>query len=380
MGAAQFTTTRDGIEYDLMPDYSDRVPDQGQHERTQIALVDWGNVEAFKRAILPDVRIGENLGQSLDLSCFGSGNPALSPRVALHRLKPQQHPNTINKVLRLYAMEADVVEGLGYPNKSAFGEFEFRSRSSTSAKANQGRAFVRVVWKTLPFTVEVPDEVTNAAANSELLRWCHIKTSYAGQNLELTGTQLHFINQVNGAIPGVPLAAGAVVRPLPERPRKPVLDTHLTITWRMVPRVPHAATLHQGRVNFEAVTTANLPENIIFRRNLLRGTLLYMVAEISDPYRTVTGTAVADITYHFLYRDNQDTPRSYGVGHNFALSPANAAWLRVAKPVPNPAAGNPGQPQQLGPTGDSPWPMGHNLHDYFTFLNLFRMDGDMLAA
>ena len=151
-----FRTQRDSIAYDMLSDYSERIPEKGQIERVQLCTVDWSDTENFKRAILPYVYIGDPDSTALDLSVYGSNVAAAVPRLRLHRLKPQEHPNVIGKGHRLYAMEADVVRADGYPHKDGFGELVFRSLSSTNL---QGKAVVKVVWKSLPFRVDVPDEL-----------------------------------------------------------------------------------------------------------------------------------------------------------------------------------------------------------------------------
>lgn len=368
---AHFTTTRDSISYDMMPDYRESYA-EGHYTREQICLVPWSQKAAFLRAILPQVSVDESTTvETLTLSPFGAtaGDIATVPRRRLLRKNPQVHPNDSY----MFASDYEVLNGGGFPVKDTDGQYAFKTWAGTSAGGTtDGKCMIRVTWKTLPYRVDISDAAANAVGASELMRYCSLKMSYAGQNLEVQPgrSPLRLFSPVqvvqNGSV--VELPAADLNQSLTVNIRKPIAETHVAVTWHYVPVIPHAAQMMQGLVNQTSLT----PPSIIHRRPWRIGTLLYLSPEISPEFYTYEGTKVVNITYHLLHRD---FGRGMPFGHNFLFSHTVQQFVRIAR-----ALGG------EGPTGAQPWPGtridanfnvtgGGNAHDYAELLNLFRVDG-----
>jgi hypothetical protein len=366
-----FTTTRDNISYHMMPDYRESYA-EGHFTREQVCLVDWNLKDNFLSAILPQVRIDDTVEiEDLALHVYGApaGKRATSKRLKLERKNPQVHPNDET----MFAADYEVLQGVGYPVKDSDSQFAFKTLTGSGLSTTYGKSLIKVVWKTLPYRVDISDAATNAIGASELIRYCSVKTSYAGQNLEIPPgrTPLEMTN-INGTRFAPP-------RPLPFNIRRPFSEVHVMITWHYVPVVPNAARFYQGRVNETAVTNPSP----VYRGTFRRGCLLYLNPEVSEEYYTFGDSSgarrVVNITYHFLWRDNDiDAGNEASLGHNFMFSPAEGRMLRVCRGVF--VGGN-----LTFPIGDVPWPTnrpfgaaglreGGNIHDYVEMHNLFRVD------
>lgn len=366
---ARFVTTRSNVSYDMLPEFSESCPEAGQLERVQDCYVAWSQKDNFLKAILPDVLVdngghGGLTGETLVLNAYREMNPVTgnlavttSLRKQLLRFAPQKHPN----VGHLYAMAA-TVEPLGYPVENG-GILQVKQSGNID-----GAARVRVTWKSLPFAVDVTDGIANASTGSEFLRWCSIKTSFAGQNLEVPGTRLELYDPITGIF----------LRQLPTGLRKTFAESHIMVKWHMVPLVPNAAHLMAGRVNLTAFNTpaASGATHQVFRQGFRRGTLLYLSYECSEPYTTIGGNRVFDICYHFLHRDNMNGWRAWGTGHNFLFSAIENAWVRAG--IAANFVGGGGGLQF--PIQDNPHDAGKNIADYMELTNLWKIDDNVITV
>lgn len=352
----------------MRPDYHEYYA-EGHFTREQVCRVAWHDRDAFLEAIMPDVQIDKSITvETMQIGLFGGtvgqGQLAAVDRYFLKRLDPEPYPGNNSNPQNLYAVDYEVLEAAGYPKKMPDGTFGAGSWSLDSTGNQQGNAFIKVTWKTLPYRLDISDPATNQATVSELARYCTIKTSYAGQNLELIGSPLRKMR-----FDGTP--ATNPPSPFPFTIRRPFPESHIQITWWMVPVIPQCIPVYEGRVNS---TTITFPEsgNRLFRASYRPGTMLFLTAEVSEPYYTFGGTRVVNLTYHFLRRDNQAGPRNFGIGHNFLFSGGDRQFYRAA--FPNFVAGN-----YVGPTNDNPWPPNQNIHDYVEMNNLWKIDADSIT-
>ncbi len=340
-----FTTTRGNVDYDLMPQYREMYA-EGHFAIEQIAIVDWNDKDRFLSGVMPDVAVGQDLGEVLNLHLYGSvaGSLATSVRKELRRYDPQSHPN----YQKMIATDYEVLNPLGYPKEEG-GEFVTRSHS-----APDGKCLIRLTWKALPYLL---GSDASANANSEILRYCSIKTSYAGQNLEIPFSRVQRQNQFsfftdfgteNGLVQNVNL-------------RRPFSEVHVAITWHYAPKLPRAATMFMGRVNQAALSV----QNGVYQQTFRPGTLLYLNAEVSEQFYTFSMQRVVNITYHFLWRDYG---LNFGVGHNHFFNAFTWRNARTAVKIGG-----------VGPVQDAPWPAGKNLFDYVDMINLFKIDSDTIT-
>jgi hypothetical protein len=373
------------VKYTFGAEYTEHYPTDGS-PRTfyTTARVKWEDKDAFLAAILPDVYLGnEDAGQVLTLTPYSidtNGNdarpigPHRYPRRRCFRLPPEQHPFRRG----VYAVDASVLRGEGYissagrdrgqqqpvegrqflpphwPHFKTQRAAEVWPQETVVPEGNEedvphqqdvpavasydGYVMIGIVWKDLPYeTLLIEDdlnspnagqylswEASNTKVNQseycELSRYCIIRPSVRGSHLPIPSQQAVFIND-NGQI----LKNNSNI-PVKLAEAQPFFVPAMTfsVVWKMVPRVPRAATLLQGCCNevddlwsIGIYEEAGPPEV---------GTLMYLGYELSDPYRTVTDRRVVDITYNFGYRPSGSGPYR---GWNSTYCPTIRDFARI---------------------------------------------------
>lgn len=391
-----FITTRgprlggDPIRYTMTADLAEQYHTDGS-PRTfySVCRVRAADKKAFLESILPDVAEGsQRLDRVLRIDAYPVENANYYLQ-SLTRYTPQQHP--IHPVA--YAVEASVLGGEGHPVKSAAGDVTFRSaRSFAPPELDTVDGYVRigVTWKDLPYPVTALDDV-DLVTGSEVLRYCQFKQTPKGSNLQINEQSLFFVNDSGTALKQ---AAGDPSDSPPLNVLTPqplfVPATGITITWRMVPRVPRAAQRMRATVNMYntgvpdgayAGSAIRIPFEIMAEQPEV-GTMLYLGYEQSDPYYTVSGQKVYDITYNFLHRPGGDGPYR---GHNSAFCPRNDIkdFRRVVfamKTGGNLLVKTNGDELVLPISGtenadQDRWTVkGANVHNFADHANLFRLE------
>jgi len=242
--------------------------------------VPWAKKDDFLRAILPDVE--RNLTDVRRLT----------------RKLPEKHPRRP----LLFADGAELVKGVGFPDSD--GQDPNWLWFSSQAQRGSGMAEIRVTWRHLTYQADVEDDQTtppNAILRPapELKRYI---TRYTTPNVEATnigGSIFKFVRTAGDIVAGV--AASDVGT---ETPAKILPFTELKYVWHMVPGIPPAVlrefngTIYPGTVNRVSFDVFALG-GVVYAP----GTLLFLGAEISEPYLIGAGfTEVRDITYTFTHR------------------------------------------------------------------------------
>lgn len=362
-----FVTTRGSVQYDLLPQYTERFTDRGQQELVQLAIVPWDNKDAFITAVMPDVSSGTTTIGQIRASPY-TANPVGVDfrRVAMNRLAPQAHPvKTAYKVC-----DAQLVQGMGWPKQSASNDIEFRTQLGPSETT--GKAAVQLTFRTLPYDTTATDDTANAT--NELCRYVSRRADPSHRNMELPGQRIRLFEPRGNPPVMTPMGgkflSGAV---------KTITWRHLSYTWHMVPSIPRVALYYGGRVNQfmfdndDATAMKGLGHP---------GTLLFMGAKISDPYSTVSGRRVWDITYNFLHFLDLNVYKSgEAMGHNHLFSPQHnrfgRAWV-FQRHADLPAAWQLAEFAAFGFTAPRDFinaePAGCNIYDYVDLNNLFKLD------
>lgn len=331
------------IPYTLSADINEHFPTDGS-PRTfySIARVKAESKWDFIKSILADVyedtanpMTGAASQMSLTGITLSDRNVEMWTRNPLIRLNPQRHP--IHQ--RAFAVDAVVLNGLGYPMKSPTGELsfrQFRPEQPASSQAAEGYVNIGITWKDLPYEVEITRLVlemaitgtptngegpgstlatstdisnteANRAENSEIIRYCVFKPTPKGQNVQIPGGQAYFVDD-NGSL----VMADDGVTPVACPPEAQVYynpATTFSVTWKMVPRIPYAVERLRGMCNH----SQNIPIPFEILRDLPdTGTLRFLGYELSDPYYTCSGTKVFDITYSLGYRPGGNTSPNRG--------------------------------------------------------------------
>lgn len=383
----------DPVPYTMGPTIQEHYPTDGSPRTWQNeCIVSVDKKDSFVRSILADVyedTANPDNSQTLTMTPFGDPNPITYVRNPLVRLHPQQHP--VHP--RAFAVDAQVVAGLGYPVRASNNELTFKTIGNPEGLPGgiepiPGYIRIAVTWRDLPFEVNIEDIQTNNPLDSEIRRYCVFKPTIKGSNLQVKGN-VFFIDDVgqiikndasltsNGTAASSPFT-------LPEPSVFPVPAATYSVTMKMVPRVPLAAQLMQGLCN--QTNTIQFPDEIL-KGTPDVGTLQFLGYELSDPYYTVSGRKVFDITYSLGYRPSGDHPRR---GWNAAYCTKKMAFRRIV--VAQLAAGGPpytlmnietGAPIATFPitsevTADQSnrlAPKGQNIYNFAELANLFRFEG-----
>lgn len=397
---ASFSTNRDEIGYEIRAEgYHEHYGADGGQEITEVCYVNWNQRDAFIRAILPDVTVGEdNANLAFQISAWdgsfiwndANGNPSqrrvVVNRRGMYRKLPQRHRN----YRHLYAVGAEVMGGIGYPSVSNTRLQFYRGKQP----GVDGKAVVAVTYRPLTYVANVEDQFTNeevsdgatTAPESELARYVTREVSMASKAMVMQGTAFGLYDD-----------AGSRTSQCPDNFAKPFVELHLTYTWHMVPHVPYAARYLVGMVNG---TRFDFHSDVIRTPNGMQvGLILYLDYEVSKRYYTCTGTEVRDITYHFLGRIHRNYLREARVptgfarvqsiaplpatcGHNHFWLPSANAFLMGFRPQPIPGmpAGNNRTPQLTNNRSSAtPNYPGTQVHDYGNLHALFRLDGTMTS-
>jgi len=372
--AANFRTTRGSIEYELLPNYTERFTSKGQQEIIHYVKLPWDKKDAFITAVMPDVSTGGVITNGkFTLTPFAPADryDVRVERREINRLLPQVHPTRS----KFYVEGVVLVQGGGYPSAVA-GDMAFKTGQGVDAKT--GVAILEVTYRTLPYDATQADSVANLATATELGRYVSRKSTPSHKNLALPGRRIVLYDEFNN------LMATRVN----DSTTKTFSWQHLVYTWHMVPGVPRAATLYGGMVNSY---TFDEEDTVFLKGTGLPGTILYVGGNVSEPYTTISGTRVWDISYNFLHFYNIAIYNTQGgirpanaIGHNHIFSPQfnkfgrawlpqlptetgmAAAWLWPAGIVRELAAGRPG----FADKGFA----GRNIYDYVDLENLFRLD------
>lgn len=356
------------VPYDELLDYKESHPQDGVPTWMRLCLVHWDDVDAFRRAMLPDVRIGLPIG-NMKIE-FQGGDTETRERLQLLRKQPEAHP----KNPKMYAVSADL-EGLGWPGKdSRFANLIAFSKAVNVAA--EGGAKILVTYKRLKYRVNVSDDDANGLiVASEIQRYVSAKIASVAENLPLQGTRLEFSN-----------AFGSSLGPLPEGLQRTFSKLRVALTWHMVPQITRAANAQIGTVNrrnfmlsIDAGGNPVLEDEATTTYSFLRrlglatvageldttGELLYLNYETGDPYWTFAGTEVRDIVYNFIYRYPNHNAFFRPVEHRF-----RQVWARTIDGVTEP-----------GPIGAriGAVPNGRNLYDYADPNNLFKISGSVVV-
>lgn len=361
-----FVTTRNGVPYFEMVNLRESYKADQQLEATRICVVDWDNIDRFIEDMLPDVSVSsENvflgtftIGAYVNNALEGIGPiPTTDPppysviRKKFIRKDPEEHPRRS----KLYAAQAEVIEGLGWPGRSSgtggpMGVFSSRpvQFDEDTQIALDGAVKIAVTYRTLPYTVGVSDALVNVPENSELSRYVSIQSGSGVDSVQLPLRQLHYATNSDGT-DGVD--GGLVTTTL----NKVHFKTTFTMTWHMVPVVPSAAADMTGLVN-----QTELPGNRLHPRTYKVGSLLYVGYEVSKVFFTPTRREVRDITYHFTERRP---------GWNFVFRPDINYFVRIYWPGANPFRRHPPPVGRFDLVSG-----GYNLNDFGELKNLFRID------
>lgn len=344
----------------MFQDLNEHYPTDGSPRTfSTICVVKAEDKQNFLGAILPDVYEDANnqsTTQQLVMTAFGQTPVVKYWRNPLVRLSPEQHP--IHR--RAFAVKADVVGGVGYATKSpqnipahldadggllpeeiTQGWLTFRSAGvaidpdTNKAVPTVGEGYLRiaVTWQDLPYEIKIgrqdangnssdagADIIANASDSSEIVRYCIFKPQPKGQNVGISGGKLFYVKDDGSLLmtPGPTIVP--VLAPLENQTfYNPQIN--FSITLKMVPRVPFAALAMQGFCNEK--------QSIPFPPAILKdkpdvGTLRYISPEISDPYYTVSGQQVFDITYAISYRPGGNTTPNRGW---------NSTWCGVVRDI-----------------------------------------------
>lgn len=370
---ANFRTTRGLIEYELLPQYTERWTSQGQQEITQFAIVDWDKKDNFITAVMPDVSIGDQMDDPIRITAYCPGRPIVTlPRARLVRLLPQVHPARP----LFYVADAVVVQGMGWPGVSG-NDITFNE--GTAPHTRTGKAIIQITFRTLPYSANLDDAYTNTGGASELLRYVSRRCSTSHKNLPLPGKRLRLYDEQLRPIPATFL----------ESVTKAFSWQHLSWTWHMVPRLPRAAVYYGGKVNevdFDAT------DSKILRGHGYPGTVLYLGVTSSDVYSTRSGMQVHDYTFNFLHLLDiavfSDNAGDKIIGHNHLFSPQ---FNKFGRAFVYQSLADPDLPAEWGwvhnlaahagfiamvnpPSFSGPIASGFNIYDYVDLNNLFKMD------
>jgi len=394
----------DPVPYTMGPDISEHYPTDGSPRTFQnTCIVAADKKDQFLRSILPDVyedTAHTDTTQFLTMTAFGDPNTIYYYRSPLVRLHPQQHP----RHQRAFVVDAQVTGGLGWPIRNTNNELTFRTRGVPGPPEDEGGVeeeenvtdvvdgFVKiaVTWRDLPYEFK-EDIETNNPIDSEIRRYCIFKPSIKGNNLTVKGNVFYISDNgmviKNDATPGPDITpgsngtAGSLPFTLPEASTFPVPAATYSVTLKMIPRVPLAAQLMQGMCN--ETNTIQFPTEILKEKPDV-GTLTYLGYELSDPYYTVSGRKVFDITYGLGYRPSGDGPRR---GWNAAYCSKKMDFRRIVVATTNSAGAlfniRTGLPMTTFPistdavSGQSirVMPKGANIYNFAELANLFKFEG-----
>ena len=256
------------------PDYRERFGDDSS-QSTRVFDVPW-----FQRNYWRGQTLGYSLltqKQVLDVFGFPTGD-VIPNSTYLSRVLPQQHPEQP----WLYAIDADLLEGVGIPGLNFnTGMIAFYRVEPAFA---EGYARFAVTHRALDY-----DVLSDATVNGdELRRYVSRFETYAAENLTLNGSQYKFLGTTQSI----------QVNPVKLFPTK-----ELTYLWHEVPIVPEKAIKACiGKVNSVAFD-ANSPT--LRAAGIYTGydpeTLLFL-APSWKRYYTKVGTLAYDVSYKFLYR------------------------------------------------------------------------------
>lgn len=321
------------VRYTMGPEINAHFPTNGElrtfHNVCRVRAEEAFN---FVKSILPDVYEDEAnpMGdQALIMSAYGAPTTLAYDRNPLIRLNPERHP----RHPRAFAVDAVYMSGEGFPSKADDGDLTFRTRrvpfiqgaeDEESPLAVDGYVKIGVTWRDLPYEtlIDINDEDAHirngddaANADSEIIRYCVFKPSVKGQHLQIPGANVFFVDDDGKVVlAGVGLNTGSppflganLPLTIPEPQPHFVPSATYSVTWKMIPRVPIAADLLRGMVN--QTNTLAFPREFFSSLKPDVDTLLYLGYELSDPYFTVSGRKVFDLTYSFGYRASGDNPK-----------------------------------------------------------------------
>ncbi len=391
MALHQFKTLRNQVPYYEDISYRETYR-EGSKEAVRICLVSADALDLFVADMMEDA-VADVAASGLTIDFRAADGPTLEtiqpnnthPTYKLRRKLPEPHPR--QAISHLVVSEVGVLKGEGYPGiisgamapmtRGPLLESAFPGGiipKTALAPEIPGMVRLAVTYKSLRYNASITDAqigtvpavVTYGTLGSyddttvspletpggpgvvgqcELVRYVTRRAKPAGQNIPLAGTQAVWAATGNGPNPGR-LVGEKIPRTLP--------STHLTYIWRAVPHVPWTAGAYIGKVNFFRFDRLGSIVGGIFR-----GELLYLYPEVSEPYVTVSGNTVFDITYHFERRQP---------GHNFIFRSEVFDFRRVIhRHRPNGTL----LPNLALVTDDRPYFAGHNIRDYVDLSALF---------
>lgn len=337
------------IAYDEKADYKETY-DGKTLSATRLLMVDWDYRRPLIKSMLATASVGPVIdGDKISLGPWLGAGQQSQPfqRLALNRLLPEPHPT----LPFLFAMEAEVVEGVGAPYQQFPGgplEFVHNAPLGPNSQPTTGKALVRVVYRWLPYRVDISDASTNQVGASEIGRYVGRQYKPAGSNLPIQGTIFKEVDNANI---------------IPEAIPKIFPKMKMTYTWYMVPMIPAGLYALMALCNQGPFDAGG------YISNLGTGTSLYLQPDISEPYPTAHGDTVWDISLDILFRSP---------GHNYLWRPARGVFVQIirsmlstiggVKTVVNPPDFQPGNPE--------PNSAGENLYDYGELHNLFKLTGN----
>jgi hypothetical protein len=266
-------------------------------EATRICAVRWTDLDAF---------VVDMLGTDL----YTPGNMVGGVVTNLKRYPPEPHPEYVadDGTSWMYAMEAQLLEGVGVPPTDQSDIAKSLSSSADFTKCSLANpdtfmvqfnlAKVAITYRPVDYFV-YKDEDTPNTPGGELGRYLTRSASFAGENLPIPGNTFQYV------IPGGPTS-----NPIPEAPPKTFPVAEIEYKWH---RVPMPTFFSSTLLN--AIGTIN---GTAFDNNFWAPeTLLFLTPEIK-PYRNPIGDYLYDISFKFLYRPNGHNHLYRGGGDQFA--------------------------------------------------------------
>jgi hypothetical protein len=220
------------------------------------------------------------------------GYPKLDGFVApftLFRRLPEPHP----ELAYLYAVEADLLKGVGVPDISPDSNLiRFLNKVPTDpipepGTEEFGRARFAVIYRWLPYVLAKDGDV-----DSEIDRFVERRQTFSAENLGLPGNGFQFLTDY----------AAHNNNTLQDNVQRLLFTKELSYIWYQVPAIPEANIRNCiGKVNsmaFDTLGTVGLDGSPL---GYPARTLL-MIAPDIRPYSSTFGSLLYEIVYKFLYR------------------------------------------------------------------------------
>lgn len=278
--------------------YEESYTQHSGHSQVLTVYVPWKQAQNFLEAVLPDVEVLTDSPQT--------GAPAGVWR--LKRYLPQRHPQKN----WLFAHNARVKRGVGVTRTGTEGRLvDFREHTGLD-----GLAEIDVEFRALPYDATVPDTDTSntgawQSSERELLRYVSRSSTPGSEAVRVLSHPYRFNQsdvgantQVGTEMPAYPLPFNDLRYTFHCWPTAG-LPAALLGTTRPFPNFPLNFGVQPNPVGFLGrLNGSNFDLNSLAGDYLAPGTALFVAAEVSDPYWTITGTEVRDFTLTFQHRQS----------------------------------------------------------------------------